>query len=112
MTAAGWTMVDMTSTTSTTGPISDQAAATDPTAPSGASESSPVKRVTRSRDDKYLGGVCGGLAAYAGMDANLLRLLVVLGTIFGLGSLIVIYVAAWLLLPEAESVTNSETVTP
>jgi phage shock protein PspC (stress-responsive transcriptional regulator) len=32
--------------------------------------------------------------------ANVVRLLVVLGTILGLGVLIFVYVAAWLLLPE------------
>jgi len=59
-----------------------------------------VKRLTRSRDDKYLGGVCGGIAAYTGVDANVVRLLAVLGTILGFGVLIFAYVAAWLLLPE------------
>jgi phage shock protein PspC (stress-responsive transcriptional regulator) len=33
------------------------------------------------------------------MDANLVRLLVVLGTVLGLGSLIVGYVVAWVLMP-------------
>ena len=68
----------------------------NPPPPAAAQE----KRLTRSRDDKYLGGVCGGLAEYVGVDANLVRLLVVVGTILGLGTLIVAYVAAWLLLPE------------
>ena len=58
------------------------------------------KRLVRSRDDRWLGGVCGGVARYAGVDANLVRLLVVLGTIFGLGSLLVAYVVAWVLMPE------------
>jgi len=62
-------------------------------------EQPPVKRLTRSRDDKYLGGVCGGIAAYTGVDANVVRLLAVLGTILGFGVLIFAYVAAWLLLP-------------
>ncbi len=57
-------------------------------------------RLTRSRDDKYLGGVCGGIAAYSGLDANVVRLLAVLGTVLGFGVLIFAYVAAWLLLPE------------
>ena len=68
----------------------------NPAPPAAAQE----KRLTRSRDDKYLGGVCGGLAEYVGVDANVVRLLVVVGTILGLGTLIVAYVAAWLLLPE------------
>ncbi len=68
-------------------------------APAGPEQPQP-KRLTRSRDDKYLGGVCGGVAAYFGMDANIVRLLAVLGTVLGFGVLIFAYVAAWLLLPE------------
>jgi phage shock protein PspC (stress-responsive transcriptional regulator) len=54
----------------------------------------------RSRDDRWIAGVCGGVAAYTGLDANLIRLIVVLGTIFGFGSLLVAYVVAWILMPE------------
>lgn len=59
-----------------------------------------TKRLVRSRDERWLGGVCGGLAAYFGLDVNLVRLLVVLGTVLGLGSLVIAYVAAWILMPE------------
>jgi phage shock protein PspC (stress-responsive transcriptional regulator) len=58
------------------------------------------KRLVRSRTDRWLGGVCGGIAEYSGVDANLIRLLVVLGTIFGFGSLLVAYIVAWILMPE------------
>jgi phage shock protein C len=58
------------------------------------------KRLTRSRDDRWLAGVCGGVAQYTGMDANLVRLLVVLGTVLGFGSLILVYIIAWILVPE------------
>lgn len=57
------------------------------------------KRLVRSEDDAWISGVCGGLARYTGLDANLVRLLVVLGTVLGFGSLIVVYVAAWILMP-------------
>ena len=60
-----------------------------------------ARRLTRSRDDRWLGGVCGGVAAYAGVDATLVRLLVVVGTILGFGSLLVAYLVAWVLMPEA-----------
>ncbi len=58
------------------------------------------KRLVRSRGDRWLGGVCGGLATYFGVDANLVRLIVVLGTVFGFGSLAIAYVVAWILMPE------------
>jgi phage shock protein C len=60
-----------------------------------------VKRLTRSREDRWIGGVCGGIATYTGLDATLVRLLVVVGTILGFGSLLVAYLVAWLLMPEA-----------
>ena len=58
------------------------------------------RRLTRSRDDRWLSGVCGGVADYAGIDANLVRLIVVLGTILGFGSVFVAYVVAWILMPQ------------
>lgn len=58
------------------------------------------KRLVRSRDDRWLSGVCGGVAKFTGVDANLVRLIVVVGTIFGFGSLFVAYIVAWILMPE------------
>lgn len=45
--------------------------------------------------------MCGGIAQYAGVDANLVRLIVVLGTVLGFGSLFVAYLVAWVLMPQA-----------
>ncbi len=59
-----------------------------------------VRRLVRSRDDRWVSGVCGGIADYAGVDANLVRLLVVLGTVLGFGSLLVAYLVAWVLMPQ------------
>jgi phage shock protein PspC (stress-responsive transcriptional regulator) len=59
-----------------------------------------ARHLVRSRDDRWLGGVCAGTARYLGIDANLVRLLVVLGTILGFGSLFVAYVVAWVLMPQ------------
>jgi phage shock protein PspC (stress-responsive transcriptional regulator) len=61
---------------------------------------STTKRLVRSRDERWLAGVCGGVAEYAGVDATLVRLLLVLGTIFSSGCLLLAYVAAWVLMPE------------
>ena len=58
------------------------------------------KRLVRSADDRWIAGVCGGVARYLGVDANLVRLVVVLGTILGFGSLLVAYILAWILMPQ------------
>ena len=64
--------------------------------------SKSVKRLTRSQDDKWIGGVCGGLAAYSGIDAAIIRIIVVVGTILGVGSLAILYLVAWALVPREE----------
>ena len=43
-------------------------------------------------------GVCSGIAAYTGWDANLIRIGFVLGTIFGFGSLVLVYLAIGLIV--------------
>jgi phage shock protein PspC (stress-responsive transcriptional regulator) len=54
----------------------------------------------RSRSDRVLTGVCGGLAENLGIDAVLIRILVVVGTVFTGGALIIAYVIAWALMPD------------
>ena len=61
-----------------------------------------MKKLTRSRDDKWVGGVCGGIAAYTGLDANLIRILVAVFSILGFGTVIVAYVVAWILMPAGQ----------
>jgi phage shock protein PspC (stress-responsive transcriptional regulator) len=60
------------------------------------------KRLQRSDDDRWIGGVCGGLAEYTGVDAGLIRLIVAVGTILGFGSLILAYIVAWVIMPKAD----------
>lgn len=53
----------------------------------------------RSRDNRVIGGVCGGFAEYLGIDPVLVRVVLVVLAIFGGG--VLLYLAAWLLIPEA-----------
>lgn len=50
-----------------------------------------------ARQNRKLAGVCGGLAQFFGIDPLVVRLIFVLGTIFGVGSFLLIYLAIWLL---------------
>lgn len=61
------------------------------------------RRLFRNPDDKMLGGVCSGLAAYLGWDTTLVRLLLFVILIFGYGTLIPIYIVCWLIIPEART---------
>jgi len=60
----------------------------------------PTRRLVRTRNDKVLTGVCGGFAAYARIDANLVRIALVAATVLGFGTPILVYLVAWLLMPE------------
>ena len=61
----------------------------------------PVKRLTRSRNDKMIAGVCGGLAAYFGWNPALVRVLFVLSCLLP-GPQFVVYLLLWVLVPRAE----------
>ncbi|MEZ5095843.1 MAG: PspC domain-containing protein [Nocardioides sp.] len=60
-----------------------------------------AKRLVRRRDDRMIAGVCSGVADYLDLDVTLVRLLTVLATVLGFGSLIVAYIVMWILVPEA-----------
>jgi len=66
---------------------------------SGAGALPPIATLRRSRADRKLAGVAGGLGRYAGVDPLILRILFVVLTIFG-GSGILLYVAGWLLIAD------------
>ena len=55
----------------------------------------------RSRDNKMIAGVCGGLAQWLGWDPTLVRVLFVLVSIFSAAFPgILVYVVLWILMPE------------
>jgi phage shock protein PspC (stress-responsive transcriptional regulator) len=58
------------------------------------------KRLYRSRENRMVGGVCAGLGNYLGIDPTVVRLIFVLGTIFGLGSLVIVYLIMLVIIPE------------
>ena len=61
------------------------------------------KRLVRSRNDKMLFGVCGGLADYLNIDPVIIRLLAALLTLWnGVGLLI--YVVLALIMPQAPEI--------
>ena len=60
----------------------------------------PSGELMRSKDDRMIAGVCGGLAEYFNLDATLIRVLFLLLAVFG-GSGIVIYIVMWIIVPDA-----------
>lgn len=56
-------------------------------------------KLYRSQTDKKIGGVCGGLGHYLGIDSTLIRLFFVL-LAFGEGIGVLLYIILWILMPE------------
>jgi phage shock protein C len=57
--------------------------------------------LARSDSDRMIGGVCGGLAGYFGIDSAIVRLIFVLAVLSGVSPLV--YLVLWIILPEAKS---------
>ena len=65
-----------------------------------------MKKLKKS-NNKIICGVCGGVAAYFGIDPTIVRiLLVILSCIWGSG--IIIYIAAALIMPPADNEDMSQ----
>jgi phage shock protein PspC (stress-responsive transcriptional regulator) len=64
------------------------------------------RRLTKSRSDRVIAGVSGGLGEYFGVDAVLFRIGFIALTVAG-GSGLALYGLAWLLLPEVEDGENT-----
>ena len=66
---------------------------------------SPKRRLFRNPDDKILGGVVSGLAAYFGWDVAWTRIAVLVCGIF-LHGFILAYIIAWIIIPMARTATE------
>jgi phage shock protein C len=61
-------------------------------------ETPPYKRLYRSRKERMIAGVCGGLANYFNIDPTWVRLIFVL-LFFAGGAALLAYVILWLIVP-------------
>lgn len=57
-----------------------------------------MKRLYRSRTDKKIAGVCGGLGEYFGIDPVIVRIVFVVLIFMGVG--ILLYLISWLIIPK------------
>ena len=64
------------------------------------------KKLFRSRSERWLAGVCGGIGDYFNIDATVIRILFILfGLVFGSGLLF--YIILWILIPLEPDVVES-----
>ncbi len=64
------------------------------------------KMLVRTRDGRIVAGVCSGLGVYFGVDANLIRVILAVVTVFTGGFAALAYLAAWVVMPEEGEKTS------
>ena len=63
--------------------------------------SNQYQKLYRSREDRMLGGVCGGLGEYFDIDPTLVRVLFIFGAFLGIpGALLLIYLVMLIIVPQ------------
>jgi phage shock protein C len=71
----------------------------EPAEPAGADLASQIGMLRRSRSDRWLGGVCGGLGRLTGVESWIWRLMFALVVLCG-GFGVVVYILMWIFVPE------------
>ncbi|MNE33751.1 DNA-binding transcriptional activator PspC [compost metagenome] len=59
-----------------------------------------MKTLYRSTSDKQLTGICGGIAAWLGIDSTVVRLIAVVGALVSFGTVIALYLIASVIVPK------------
>ncbi|MFH1787492.1 MAG: PspC domain-containing protein [archaeon] len=59
-----------------------------------------TKKLYRSKKERIIAGVCGGIAEHLNADPTIVRLLWVIGTLLFFGAGIFAYLLAWIIVPE------------
>jgi phage shock protein C len=63
--------------------------------------STQYKQLYRSRENRMLGGICGGLGEYFDIDPTLVRVLFIFGAFMGIpGALVLIYLVMLIMVPQ------------
>jgi phage shock protein C len=58
-------------------------------------------QLTRPRYPRVIAGVCSGLALHYGWDLSLVRVIAVLALFVSCGTVMLLYFAAWIIIPDA-----------
>ncbi len=63
-----------------------------------------MKKLSLSRIDRKIGGVCGGLGEYMDVDPTIVRLaVVVLGLATAIFPILIGYIIAWIIVPRSQA---------
>ena len=66
------------------------------------------KRLTKSRDNRMVSGVLGGISEYLNVDPSLVRIIFVVLSIFSSGFTIILYIALAIILPEPDKASRRD----
>src|SRR5450432_2025926 len=91
---------DQDENTGTTGSAQPGASFTDET------ETEEPRRLYRSENDKMLGGVCGGLAAYLKIDPSVVRIIYAVLILGSFGTALLLYIILWIALPPKSMISK------
>jgi len=67
------------------------------------SKTTGMKRLYRSKTQRMLGGVCGGIGKHLEVDPTVIRLIWAVLTLLSVGIGIIAYIIAWVIIPEEGS---------
>lgn len=70
----------------------------------------PKKQLFRDTDNKMIGGVCSGIAEYFNLDPTIVRVIAAVLLVAGWGSLGLVYIVLWAVVPERPKVIPMTTV--
>lgn len=62
-----------------------------------------MKKLTLSTQNKKIVGVCGGIGEYLNIDATIIRILWIIGTLLSFGTGLLAYVICWTLIPNSDN---------
>ena len=58
------------------------------------------KQLIRPREGRMIAGVCAGVGEFFGIDANIVRIVFAVLTVFSAGAAALVYLVGWVIVPE------------
>jgi phage shock protein C len=58
------------------------------------------KKLIRPREGRMIAGVCAGVGQFFGIDANIVRIVFAVLTVFSAGAAALVYLVGWVIVPE------------
>lgn len=65
-----------------------------------------LKKLYRSKTDRMIGGICGGLGKYFNIDTTIVRLIAVVGFFLTASAFFWAYLIMWIVIPEEPTTTQ------